>query len=397
MSITAGPPGLTRKSIADSLGAVARAKPDAAEGVDVSVSSAFSSVLTSIALSTDAGGQMGVSAQLPAPLVNAGGEPGGMSSESSSVPCLLIPDAQWLVTVGVACAPTPTLGVVPATVGARRAVGGDQLHVGNGGGIDSSDFALLRQDQQGISVRKSDVAGAHAGENDPERVGKPDVLSGTNGDGKLVARLMVPVQTNDMSGFARRLAELPPTSGNSGGMSNPPERPQDRSSPRSLSGPIEGLLAGGNYSPGIGVQSSATLSNSSVGVQETAVAEQVKYWVSQQVQNAELKLDGFGKDPVEVSISLSGNEARVEFRSDQVATRDVLEGAISQLKELLESEGLQLSSVSVGSSGHNRSGSNESRHASEGRIATVVNATQPAGEVIGQSKPSSVRVLDLFV
>ena len=35
---------------------------------------------------------------------------------------------------------------------------------------------------------------------------------------------------------------------------------------------------------------------------EMQVAEQVTYWVSQNVQNAELKLDGLGQSPVEVSI-----------------------------------------------------------------------------------------------
>ena len=81
---------------------------------------------------------------------------------------------------------------------------------------------------------------------------------------------------------------------------------------------------------------------------EMQVAEQVSYWISQDIQNAELTLDGLGKDPVEVSIRMHGNEAQVSFRTDELQTRDLLQGAASHLKELLQSEGLVLSGVSVG-------------------------------------------------
>ncbi len=84
---------------------------------------------------------------------------------------------------------------------------------------------------------------------------------------------------------------------------------------------------------------------------EMQVAEQVSYWVSHNVQNAELKLDGLGLSPVEVSIRMQGNEAQIAFRTDEAATRELLERAGAHLKELLQSEGLQLGGVSVGSSG----------------------------------------------
>jgi len=85
---------------------------------------------------------------------------------------------------------------------------------------------------------------------------------------------------------------------------------------------------------------------------EMQVAEQVSYWVSQNVQNAELSLNGLGQEPVQVSISVQGNEAQVVFRSDEAATRSLLEGAGSHLKDLLQREGLVLTGVSVGGSGN---------------------------------------------
>ena len=83
---------------------------------------------------------------------------------------------------------------------------------------------------------------------------------------------------------------------------------------------------------------------------ETAVATQVAVWVSQNIQSAELKLDAQGSDPVEVSISMVGNQATVEFRCDTAETRDMLNRAADQLDTMLKSEGLILSGVSVGTS-----------------------------------------------
>lgn len=81
-----------------------------------------------------------------------------------------------------------------------------------------------------------------------------------------------------------------------------------------------------------------------------AFSEDVKYWVGQDLQKAEITLDGLGKDPVEVSISLQGNEAQVMFRTDEAQTRDALSNASAQLQEALGRQGLSLSGMSVGTS-----------------------------------------------
>jgi len=77
----------------------------------------------------------------------------------------------------------------------------------------------------------------------------------------------------------------------------------------------------------------------------------VSYWVTQGVQSAELTLDGLGSEPIEVSISLNGDQAQIDFRTNQPDVRVVLEAATAELRELLSGEGLQLAGVSVGSSG----------------------------------------------
>ncbi len=96
----------------------------------------------------------------------------------------------------------------------------------------------------------------------------------------------------------------------------------------------------------------ALLSDRAVG---PAFAEptQDAYWVSSDMKNAEMKLDGIGEGPVEVSISLHGKEAHISFRSDEEQTRTALQDAESSLKDMLRSEGLELSGVSIGLAGSN--------------------------------------------
>lgn len=127
------------------------------------------------------------------------------------------------------------------------------------------------------------------------------------------------------------------------------------------------------------------------------VAEKVAYWISNDVQNAEMKLDGIGTEPVEVSIRMQGNEAHIAFRTDEVLARSALESASVHLKDLLQREGLVLSGVSVGTSGAGDSGDQE-RRSRQGLRQSVVVSQQPAGgdRITGAGRATR-GALDLFV
>lgn len=131
---------------------------------------------------------------------------------------------------------------------------------------------------------------------------------------------------------------------------------------------------------------------------EEQVAEQVAYWVNQKTQNAELTLTRDGQ-PVEVSVSLSGNEAHVTFRSDQAQTRELLDRSMAQLSALLLSEGLVLSGMSVGTSAGQREdadGSQRQGQRDSARQAKVV-AAAPAGTASQLRGSVSDRAVDVFV
>ena len=129
------------------------------------------------------------------------------------------------------------------------------------------------------------------------------------------------------------------------------------------------------------------------------VAEQVAYWISNDIQNAEMKLDGIGEMPVEVSIRMQGNEAHIAFRSDELQARAALENASEHLKDLLQREGLVLSGVSVGTAGAGAGDGNaQERKSRQGaRQAGVVSVQPTRADSVATSTRSAGGAVDLFV
>ncbi|WP_342618966.1 flagellar hook-length control protein FliK [Rhodoferax sp. GW822-FHT02A01] len=127
------------------------------------------------------------------------------------------------------------------------------------------------------------------------------------------------------------------------------------------------------------------------------VAEQVTYWVSQNVQNAEMKLDGLGHSPVEVSISVQGNEAQIAFRSDEAMTRGVLESAGAHLKDMLQREGMVLTGVSVGTSGSGDSGAGDRRGRQSARQVAIAPLQPVVASGAARAGAATGRSVDLFV
>ena len=148
------------------------------------------------------------------------------------------------------------------------------------------------------------------------------------------------------------------------------------------------------------VGSSALAAPDAAMVTQTYVAEKIAYWISNDVQKAEMKLDGLGDQPVEVSISMNGNQAHVAFRTDEVQARDALENAGLQLKEMLQKDGVVLSGMSVGTSasGNSGAGGQQDRNARQGSKSVLAMVDQPArGDRAVNGQNTVGRALDLFV
>lgn len=160
----------------------------------------------------------------------------------------------------------------------------------------------------------------------------------------------------------------------------------------------EGLVAMQFAPTGVTSYASAAVQEAGAVPPDMQVAQQVTYWISQDIQSAELKLDGLGKDAVEVSISMNGNEAHVAFRTDEPQARTMLEGAAAHLKDLLQSEGLVLSGVSVGTSGGGDAGGHAHQQRQGSRQSVIVPITVAAADARRMPMVGTAgRTLDLFV
>ena len=172
------------------------------------------------------------------------------------------------------------------------------------------------------------------------------------------------------------------------------------SSPRDFGHRADGIAeperTAGAAEPFDSALSSADATQSGV---EDQISEQVAYWVNQETQNAELTVHRDGL-PVEVSVSLSGNEAHVTFRSDQEQTRELLDRSMAQLSELLRGEGLVLSGMSVGSSaGRSLAGGQggDQKRQREEAGQRQVNVVAPAGGLRARADQSLDGSVDVFV
>lgn len=246
-------------------------------------------------------------------------------------------------------------------------------------------------------VRKTAAAGgdkaaaalsARSGQEPP--LGRPDLGGVPGPHGARVTEVASAAATGTLS-------ELMAASAPSGESIRQAMRQADRNNGPAVGAAGEGGWGASAFQVGGQMDVQAASASATAALPEAAIAQQVHYWISNDVQNAELKLDNWGQSPVEVSISLQGNEARVEFRTDVPELREILEGASAQLKDMLQGEGLVLSGVSVGSSGAGGAGAREQSPRPDMRRATVAlpetaAVVQPrrAGSTTGQS-------VDVFV
>lgn len=159
---------------------------------------------------------------------------------------------------------------------------------------------------------------------------------------------------------------------------------------------LEGV-SGAAATDRLGISSTYEVAAASAVVPDTPVAETVSYWAAQGVQNAELSLDGLGDGPVEVRISIDGDQTQVDFRSNQPDVRQALESASAQLKSMLSGEGLQLTGMSVGTSNQGNTPSDGRQPRPAPRQATVVSMEPVQAATVRPGHPSVGRALDLYV
>jgi hypothetical protein len=175
----------------------------------------------------------------------------------------------------------------------------------------------------------------------------------------------------------------------------------DRPAARTPFVPAGSALAGSWSDHAMPSGSPATLTtyapDATVAVPDAAVAEKLNYWISRGVQNAELQLDAFGGGTVKVSISVHGQDAQVDFRSDQPEARKLLQDAMPQLSAMLKGEGLLLSGGFVGSQTQQHPGAQERRSSAQNMRSAIIGVGTRTTEPAPALSRSPGRAVDLFV
>lgn len=199
--------------------------------------------------------------------------------------------------------------------------------------------------------------------------------------------------TSDTSG----LTGLPPLPTSAGAWAGdlPGGRSQQSANDRAGSGSTAIGQAWGESAASPTMEVGAGTADAGAPSPEEAMAEQVTYWLSENLKNAELTVEHAGQ-PVEVRVSLAGNEAHVAFRSDQAEVRELLSARLEQLRELLQGQGLQLSGATVDTGTSGQSGEPSGKSAPEGAQTAGV---RPATEVLPQAPRRTLTSssVDLYV
>ncbi|MDX1453411.1 MAG: flagellar hook-length control protein FliK [Oleiphilaceae bacterium] len=89
------------------------------------------------------------------------------------------------------------------------------------------------------------------------------------------------------------------------------------------------------------------------------VSQKIVWMTGRQIQTAEIHLNPPELGPVDVKISVSNDQATVSFNAQHASVREMLEANVQRLREMMESNGVALSDVNVGS------GERDERYAAE--------------------------------
>lgn len=120
-----------------------------------------------------------------------------------------------------------------------------------------------------------------------------------------------------------------------------------------------------------------------------AVGEKVLWMANQSRQVAELHLNPPNLGPLEVRLTINGDQAGAMFVSHHAAVRDAIEAALPRLREMLADNGIMLGNTTVGSESFNQQQQAFDRRGSGGGARADVGMEGILAGISGSSRPMS--------
>ena len=130
-----------------------------------------------------------------------------------------------------------------------------------------------------------------------------------------------------------------------------------------------------------------------------ALADRVTVMAQGRQSTAELQLNPPNLGPVEIKLSLQGDQASVSFHSAHAPVREAIQASMPRLSEAFAEAGIGLGSVFVGAdarSNDRQTPDQQERGASRGRESGGLTEVRGAGEVLWNGPLAGLRAVDLF-
>jgi flagellar hook-length control protein FliK len=127
-----------------------------------------------------------------------------------------------------------------------------------------------------------------------------------------------------------------------------------------------------------------------------ALGSQLSVLVRNGIEHAQLKLNPAEMGPIEVRISIDGQQAQVDFSAAQAHTRQALQDAVPALATALRESGLTLTGGGVFEQPRESRGDAPTQPQAGGRVATELGSDEPLPPNATPRLPRTRGVLDLY-
>ena len=132
-----------------------------------------------------------------------------------------------------------------------------------------------------------------------------------------------------------------------------------------------------------------------------AVMEKVMWMSSQQINKAEIALDPPELGPLQVRIATQADQTSVVFTSNHAVVRDTLDQGLFRLREMMESQGLNLTDVNVGDQATEQQAEQDQQaqgqYIADSEAESGVEGLEQEAEQAGELTAASARLVDQYI
>ena len=129
---------------------------------------------------------------------------------------------------------------------------------------------------------------------------------------------------------------------------------------------------------------------------QQGMAQKLVWFVSEKIQSAKIHVSPPELGPVDLKIQVSKDQAQIQIQSPHAIVRDMLDGTAQRLREMMASQGIDLTSFDVGSQ-QQQADNRESTTASESHHDGIKGTSADSEETGGEENIELNQLVDYYV